>query len=74
MITTKKGNVISGIGAREEGDHIEVTDASGKLRIIGRKDVAQRSISGLSLMPSALSRAIPDQEFVDLMRYLLNQK
>jgi putative membrane-bound dehydrogenase-like protein len=74
MITTKKGNVISGIGAREEGDNIEVTDASGKLRIIGRKDVAQRSISGLSLMPSALSRAIPDQEFVDLMRYLLNQK
>ena len=74
LVTTKKGTVISGIGARDNGDIIEVTDASGKRRVIGQKNVAQRRISGLSLMPAALSRSIPDQEFVDLMRYLLNQK
>ena len=74
LITTKKGTVISGIGAGENSNIIEVTDASGKRRVVGKKDVAQRRISSLSIMPAALSRAIPDQEFVDLMRYLRNQK
>ena len=74
LITTKKGTVISGIGARENRKTIEVTDASGKRLVIEIKDVAQRRISGLSLMPAALSRAIPEQEFVNLMRYLLDQK
>ena len=74
LITTKKGTVISGIGAGENSNIIEVTDASGKRRVVGKKDVAQMRISNLSLMPAALSRAIPDQEFVDLMRYLRNQK
>ena len=74
LITTKKGKVISGIGARQTLDSIELTDASGKRQIIDSKEISQKSISEHSLMPTALSHAIPEEDFVNLMYYLMSQK
>jgi len=74
LITTKKGRVISGIGARQTLNSIELTDASGKRQIIDSKEISQKSISEYSLMPTALSHAIPEEDFVNLLYYLIDQK
>jgi hypothetical protein len=53
---------------------LEITDAEGKRRKISRSTVSSRKTSNLSLMSSALTRAIPEADFADLMQYLLEQK
>ncbi len=73
-ITTKDGAVMTGIGVLEKGGDLEITDAEGKRRTIPRSTVSSRKTSSLSLMSSALTRAIPEPDFSDLMRYLLEQK
>ena len=66
--------VITGIGVLQKGDNLEMTDAEGKRRKISRSTVSSRKTSNLSLMCSALTRAIPEADFADLMQYLLEQK
>lgn len=73
-ITTRDGAVITGIGVLEKGSNLEITDAEGKRRKISRSSVSSRKTSNLSLMSSALTRAIPEADFADLMQYLLEQK
>ena len=73
-ITTRDGAVITGIGVLQKGDNLEMTDAEGKRRKISRSTVSSRKTSNLSLMSSALTRAIPEADFADLMQYLLEQK
>lgn len=73
-VTTKDGAVYAGIGLSENGNELELTITTGKRRVIPKADVASRKSSNLSFMPSALTQAIPEQEFLDLMRYLLEQK
>ena len=73
-ITTRDGAVITGIGVLEKGSNLEITDAEGKRRKISRSTVSSRKTSNLSLMSSALTRAIPEADFADLMQYLLEQK
>ena len=74
VVTTKDGTVIAGIGARDNGKHLEVTDAKGKSLAIPKRDISSQKKSSLSLMSAALTRAISEREFVDLMRFLLQQK
>ena len=74
VVTTKDGTVIAGIGARDKGKHLEVTDAKGKSLAIPKRDISSQKKSSLSLMSAALTRAISEREFVDLMRFLLQQK
>ena len=73
-ITTRGGAVIAGIGVLEKGSNLEMTDAEGKRRTIPRSTVSSRKTSNLSLMSSALTRAIPEADFADLMQFLLEQK
>ena len=73
-ITTRDGSVIAGIGVLEKGSNLEITDADGKRRKISRSNVSSRKTSNLSLMSSALTRAIPETDLADLMQYLLEQK
>ena len=73
-ITTKVGEAISGIGLHTDGRNVVLTDASGTRRVIPKTDIATQKTSNLSIMPAALTRAIPESEFVDLMKYLLGQK
>ncbi len=74
VVTTKDGTVIAGIGARDNGKHLEVTDAKGKSLAIPKRDISSQKKSSLSLMSAALTQAISEREFVDLMRFLLQQK
>ena len=73
-ITTKGGQAFSGIGLYQEGENMVLTDATGKRRSIPKQDIQKQETSNLSIMPAALTQAIPEGDFADLLEFLLGQK
>ena len=59
---------------REEGQMIILADAQGKEVRVPKDDVDERRTSLLSPMPANLSETIKEEEFYNLMAFLLQQK
>jgi putative heme-binding domain-containing protein len=73
-LTLKTGQSLTGLVLREEGEVIVLADAQGKEQRVSRAQLAEREVSPLSAMPANWSDQIPENEFHDLMAYLLAQK
>jgi hypothetical protein len=56
---------------REEGELIVIADSAGKEVSVPKANVTRRALSPLSPMPSNFHELIPQQEFNDLMAFLL---
>ncbi len=71
VIITKDGQTFTGVLAEERPDAVVLRDA-GRLMTIRKADVDERTVSKQSLMPEGLvNRLSGRQEFLDLVRYLL---
>ena len=68
------GNAVSGIPRRQEGKTIIIADSTGKEVQIPEAQVTRRAESKLSLMPSNFGEIIPEQDFNDLLSYLLTTR
>ena len=66
------GSVIAGIPRRTEGQTVVVADSTGKEVSIEKSKIARQVESKLSLMPSNFGEIIPNQDFDDLLSYLLS--
>jgi putative heme-binding domain-containing protein len=74
VITTTKGNVITGVFKGDDGDTVTLMDADGKEHRIAKKDIDQRRISPISTMPNGLSDGMTLQDFADLIAFLEARK
>ena len=54
---------------REEGDSLRILNAEGETKI-AKKDVDERSIQKVSIMPEGQEKQMSRQEFLDLIAYL----
>ncbi len=72
MIVTKDGKSLSGL-VREDGAFLRVLTADRETRI-ARKDVEERSIQKLSIMPEGQEKLMSRREFLDLLAYLASLK
>ena len=70
----KDGRTVSGLVLREEGAVIVMADVQGKEQRIPKADVDERRISLLSPMPANMADTIKEQDFHNLMAFLLQQK
>ncbi|MBL8889086.1 MAG: HEAT repeat domain-containing protein [Planctomycetaceae bacterium] len=68
------GSVVAGIVLRQEGAVLVIADSNGKELRIPESDVEERQESTLSPMPNDVAKALPPEEFYDLMAYLLSQQ
>jgi len=67
------GRVVTGLLEDETPDRIVLRDADGRLLELDRADVLERRVADQSLMPSGLLALLgTKQEFLDLMRYLID--
>jgi putative heme-binding domain-containing protein len=66
------GRVVTGLLQREEGELLILADAQGREVRVPKSSVEERQLVGLSLMPANLVESIPEAEYLDLMRYLLD--
>jgi putative heme-binding domain-containing protein len=70
-LALKNGQVISGLLAREEGEIFVMVDSQGKEVRVPRSSVEERTTSPLSPMPANLVDQVNEQDFYQLMAFLL---
>jgi putative heme-binding domain-containing protein len=70
VITTKKGQTITGVFKGETADAINVMDKEGKALAVPKKDVDERAFSPISTMPNGLNEGMTLQDFADVIAYL----
>jgi uncharacterized protein len=69
-VSTKKGQVLTGLLASETRTSLEVIDAEGKHHVVQRTDVDEIQASEKSLMPEGFEKQLKPQELVDLLAFL----
>jgi putative heme-binding domain-containing protein len=71
-LTLKNGQTRSGLYRREEGQLLVMADQSGKEFSVPKNDIAEQTASTITLMPDYFSTALNQEQFNDLMNYLLS--
>jgi len=71
LLILKDGEVVSGLFRREEGELVILAESTGKEVSIPKKNIAERRESDTSLMPENFGELLSQEEFNDLMAFLL---
>ena len=74
LLTMKDGSVTGGFVVSEKGEVLQVIDGGGVQHRILKSDVAKREVSNVSLMPPNFGTAISENDFRNLLGWLLNAK
>jgi putative membrane-bound dehydrogenase-like protein len=73
-VRLKDGRVISGVRVGETETTLSLGDAQGQVHALPKSEIdAQRALA-LSVMPEGLEKGLTDQEFADLVAFLVDQK
>ena len=70
VITTKRGEVITGGLVRESDGEVVVRMVDGSFKDIKRNLISKIEVSPVSLMPPGLTASLRKDEFVDLVSFL----
>ena len=68
------GRLVSGVKIKEDKDVVTIGDNQGKVHEILRDEIEEMQVQPRSTMPDGLEKRLTDQEFLDLLAYLLSQK
>lgn len=71
-IVTRKGQVYSGLLRPGDGKRVVLVDSQGKEVSVPQASVARRAPSRLSPMPANFSETLGEEQFRDLLSYLLS--
>ncbi len=73
MISTTDGRLLSGFvrKADSEAPQVTIVDSHGKELVIHKDEIEKQKKTTVSPMPANFSETIAEQEFVDLLGYLL---
>lgn len=74
LLKTRDGRVLSGLVRREEGEILVLQESAEKETRISVRDIEQRVLSSLSPMPSNFGETVPEEEFYDLVAFLLSRR
>ncbi len=73
-VATKDGRVLTGLLVEDNDQRVVLKGQGGKLETLANKDIEERKIGALSLMPEDLEKQLKPQELVDLFKYLTLDK
>lgn len=73
-IKLKDGSTTAGLFRREEGQVLVFADVQGQEFSIDKNDIETQKASAYTLMPAQFRETIPEEDFKDLLAYLLNLK
>ena len=74
LIETDAGRIVAGFGVREEGQTLVLFDNAGQQVRLPLAEISERSMSSLSPMPANVSEVMSEQDFYQLLAFLLSQK
>jgi putative heme-binding domain-containing protein len=70
LFATKDGQRISGFVSAETDDALSVTNAEAVTTVLKKSEIARKSITELSIMPSGLVDALTPEQIRDLLAFL----
>jgi putative heme-binding domain-containing protein len=73
-VILKNGRLVSGVKVAETEQILTLGDQQGQKHMIAKADIDERQTSPLSTMPEGLEKRITEEEFVDLIAFLVSQK
>lgn len=68
------GRILTGLVVRQDGDTTALVDSQGKEILVPTREIEVRQVSKLSPMPTDAASKLTEQEFYDLMSFLLQQR
>ncbi len=74
IVTTKDGQVLSGLRLREEGGGLVLADSGGRETLVPAADIEERSVSRLSPMPANVAELVGEENIPHLLAFLLEQR
>jgi putative heme-binding domain-containing protein len=74
IVATHDGKVSTGVVRAETGDWLELADSEAKVMRIAKRDIAERRISAVSIMPARTVESLSSTEFADLISFLASLK
>ena len=74
VVKLASGQVISGLQRREEGELLVFADSTGKEITVPKKEIKERKESKFSLMPDNFSEVLTQEDFDNLMAFLLSKR
>lgn len=73
-VTLDDGKVMTGLFRREEGELEIYANASGQEFSVAKKAIKDKKVSQYTLMPDNFGETLSEEDFDDLIAYLLSQK
>ena len=73
VLTLKDQSIVTGVMRRDDGASLVIADPAGQEKTITKTDIAKREESPLSLMPAGLGDAIPEENFYNLISWLMTK-
>lgn len=74
VVSTSEGLTLSGLVLREEGAVLVLADAQGKEVRVPLAEIEERVVTKLSPMPNNVADLVPENDFVNLLAFLLSQR
>ncbi|MEM7373176.1 MAG: PVC-type heme-binding CxxCH protein [Bacteroidota bacterium] len=74
LLRLKDGQSKSGLFLREEGQLRVFSDVAGQEFSIQKEEIVEQKLSPYSLMPAHFAEVIPEEDFYDLLAFLLNEQ
>jgi putative heme-binding domain-containing protein len=73
LFTMADGTATSGLIRRDEGGALVIVDPEGREKTLVKADIDQREETGLSLMPTGYDKLLTEEEFCNLLAWLLQR-
>ena len=74
IVATRDGKVLAGVVRVETADWIELADSKARISRISKREIAERRMSDVSIMPAHAVESLSPAEFSDLISFLASLK
>jgi hypothetical protein len=68
----KSGDIVSALFRRVEGETVVVADEQGKEQVLKRADISEERVSRFSLMPDNFGETLSEEEFRNVLAWLMS--
>jgi putative membrane-bound dehydrogenase-like protein len=74
IVLLKNGQVKTGVRVAETGETLTLGDNQGQKHVLAKADIEEQRPQPVSTMPDGLEKRFTEQEFVDLIAFLVSQR
>lgn len=74
VVTLKSGMVLTGVKVAETETALTLADNQGQKHVLEKAEIAELQASPLSTMPEGLEKRFSEEEFLDLIAFLVSQR